>query len=62
MGGQAMDWRSHVEHIQSGGHWSFETLDEMLAFLRRQAQDPGMLAQSDDSSPSGSDTVGEGDR
>jgi hypothetical protein len=35
------DWRSEVEHIQTGERWTFETLDEMLRFLRRGARDPG---------------------
>lgn len=37
------DWHSEVEHIQSGRRWSFSTLDELLAFLRRQAEDPKVL-------------------
>lgn len=37
------DWRSEVEHIQSGRRWTFSTLDEMLGFLRRQAEDPDVL-------------------
>jgi len=35
------EWRGEVEHIQSGQCWSFSTLDELLGFLRRQAEDPG---------------------
>jgi hypothetical protein len=29
-------WCSEVEHIQSGQHWAFVTLDELLDFLRGQ--------------------------
>jgi len=31
------DWRSEVEHIQTGQRWSFDTLEDLLNFLRRQA-------------------------
>lgn len=34
------DWRSEVEHIQSGRRWTFGTLDELLDFLRQQLQEP----------------------
>ena len=30
---------SEVEHIQSGQRWAFSSLDEMLNFLRQQADD-----------------------
>lgn len=33
------DWQSEVEHIQSGQHWKFTTLDELLDFMRQQAED-----------------------
>lgn len=32
------DWQGEVEHIQSGGRWTFDTLDELLNVLRRQAE------------------------
>lgn len=31
-------WHSEVEHIQTGERWDFETLQELLDFLRRQAE------------------------
>jgi len=31
-------WRSEVEHIQTGQRWTFETLDELLDLLRREAE------------------------
>jgi hypothetical protein len=35
--GQAsQDWHGEIEHIQSGQRWMFTTLDELLAFWRRQ--------------------------
>lgn len=37
------DWQSEVEHIQTGHCWTFETLDELLGFLRRRAEDPAGL-------------------
>ncbi len=36
-------WHSEVEHIQSGRRWTFDTLDEVLGFLRRQAADSKAL-------------------
>jgi hypothetical protein len=39
----AADWQGEVEHIQSGQRWTFSTLDELLGFLRRQAEDPDVL-------------------
>lgn len=39
----ATDWQSEVQHIQSGQSWSFSTLDELLDFVRRQAQNPEVL-------------------
>lgn len=30
----APDWRSEVEHIQSGGIWAFSTSQELEHFLR----------------------------
>ena len=38
-----IDWRSEVEHIQSGQRWTFDTLDELLDFLRQWTEDPGTL-------------------
>ena len=37
------DWQGEVEHIQTGRRWSFDTLDELLCFLRRQSEDPDVL-------------------
>jgi hypothetical protein len=34
-----IDWHSEVEHIQTGERWEFETLEELLTFLRREAGD-----------------------
>ena len=42
----AADWHGEVEHIQSGQHWSFSALEEVLDFLWRQAEDPGVLSSS----------------
>ena len=39
----AADWQAEVEHIQTGRRWTFSTLDELLAFLRRQVEDPEVL-------------------
>ena len=33
------DWQCEVEHIQSGERWSFHTMNELLAFLRQQAEE-----------------------
>jgi hypothetical protein len=37
------DWHSEAEHIQTGRRWTFSTLDELLGFLRRQAEDSDVL-------------------
>ena len=34
---QAEDWQGEVEHIQSSQRRTFDTLDELLRLLRRQA-------------------------
>jgi len=39
------DWQGEVEHIQSGRRWIFSTLDGLLSFLRRQAEDPEVLGR-----------------
>ncbi len=41
-GGEVSDWHSEIEHIQSGRRWTFDTLDELLGFLRQQAKDPAI--------------------
>jgi hypothetical protein len=41
----AADWQGEVEHIQSGRHWTFSTLDELLSFLRRQAEASEVLGR-----------------
>ena len=37
------DWCSEVEHIQSGRRWTFSTMDELLDFLRREAEEPEVV-------------------
>jgi hypothetical protein len=34
------DWHCEVEHIQTGQRWRFDTLNELLEFLHRQAASP----------------------
>jgi hypothetical protein len=34
-------WRGEIEHIQSGRKWAFDSLDELLGFLRRQTENSG---------------------
>ncbi len=34
-------WRSEVEHVQTGQRWTFETLEELLDFLRREGAGSG---------------------
>ncbi len=36
--GSVAGWHSEIEQIQSGQRWTFSTLEEMLDFLRRQAE------------------------
>ena len=42
------DWHSEVEHIPTGEQWTFDTLDEMLSFLRHGAEDPGTIRSAAD--------------
>lgn len=42
----ATDWQGEVERIQTGECWRFENVDELLVFLRRQAEDAEGPAQS----------------
>jgi hypothetical protein len=37
-------WESEVEHIQTGERWEFDTLDQMLAFLRREVGGTGTVS------------------
>jgi hypothetical protein len=36
-----VDWHIEVEHIQTGERWEFETLDQLLDFLRSHTDDLG---------------------
>jgi hypothetical protein len=38
-GTPAAGWQGEVQHIQTSQRWTFSTLDELLSFLRRQAED-----------------------
>ncbi|MBN1249301.1 MAG: hypothetical protein JXC32_16700 [Anaerolineae bacterium] len=38
-------WHSEIEHIQTGEHRSFDTLEELLSFLRQAALDPTARSQ-----------------
>jgi len=40
------NWQGEVEHIQSGRHRAFDTLDEALGFLRRQTVAPDEASQT----------------
>lgn len=45
----ATDWHGEVEHIQTNQRWTFDSLDEVLNFLRRQAEGPeGGRRQADE--------------
>jgi hypothetical protein len=35
-------WQVDVEHIQSGQRWSFVTFEELILFLRQQAEEPNI--------------------
>jgi hypothetical protein len=32
-------WQGELEHIQSGERWAFNSLEELLALLKREAED-----------------------
>jgi len=40
------NWQGEVEHIQSGRHRTFDTLDEALGFVRRQTVAPDEASQT----------------
>ncbi len=42
----AAAWQSELKHIQSGGLWTFSTLDELLGFLRQQVEEPEVLGRA----------------
>jgi len=47
-------WQSEIEHIQTGRRYTFRTPDELLGFLRRQAEDqmrPGEATRQADAPP-----------
>jgi hypothetical protein len=44
-------WQGEVEHIQSGQQWKFNSLDELLEFLRRQIENHGMSTWTRGESP-----------
>lgn len=35
----AGEWQSEVEHIQTGQCWTFESLNNLLTFLREEAEE-----------------------
>jgi hypothetical protein len=35
---EPLDWSSEVEHVQSGERWTFESLSDLLGFLRRETE------------------------
>jgi hypothetical protein len=41
----ASGWQGEVEHIQTGGRWTFDTLHELLSILRRQADGPSKVEE-----------------
>jgi hypothetical protein len=45
---EVTEWQGEVEHIQSSRRWNFSTLDELLGFLRRQAEEPDVLSRPAD--------------
>lgn len=46
------DWHAEVKHIQSNQCWTFETVDDLLASLRQQAEDIPADDHSDGNKPS----------
>ena len=36
--GLTMDWQGEITHIQSSQRWTFESLDQMLGYLRWQVE------------------------
>jgi hypothetical protein len=46
-GGEIRDWRSEVEHIQSGGVWEYASIAELESFLERFLRQLGGAGQAD---------------
>ncbi len=40
----AGEWHSEIEHIQTRRGWTFSSLDELIAFLKDQAEFPQGVA------------------
>jgi hypothetical protein len=36
-------WRGEVQHIQSGQEWRFDSLKELLGFLRYGTEEPNLF-------------------
>lgn len=42
------DWHCEVEHIQSGLRWTFDTVAQLLDFLRHRVEDPDIMCSTTD--------------
>ena len=50
--GLSNGWRGEVQHIQSGRCRSFDSLEDVLDFLRRRGEDSGPLIVADEGTAS----------
>ncbi len=46
------DWHAEVEHIQSARYWAFVTTEDLLSFLKRQAESLPADDHPDEEKPS----------
>ncbi len=46
------DWHAEVEHIQSAHYWAFVTTEDLLSFLKRQAENIPADDHLDENKPS----------
>lgn len=52
-GTHEVEWHGEVEHIQSGRRWTFRTPDDLLRFLRSQAESPQLPGAPEKDGPAG---------
>ena len=43
-------WQGEIEHIQSGQHWHFDSLEEILNFMQFKLRDSALIQYWDDDS------------
>jgi len=44
---ESFEWQSEVEHIQSGNTWTFNSFEQLEAFIRQQFEHAELLVRFD---------------